>query len=358
MSSPALSSLVPAPVPRRPMGLVFAAIVLALMTCMGFFSGASVIFAAVFIRTPQLARYPMVEDIQIGMGVFILLVSGFCAFTVTGLFRIKRWARFSILILGGLLAFYFFLTAVLFFVFAFSSMALQPTAAGVPPGMIKGAFLGLGGFCCLFSWVGVWWLVYFNLRRIRALFATNGVGPLPELPAQAPVSAAGVWIDPNTPKRGAIEILVICLAVLYLLGAASGIVTAFLHFPLFFIGFVVRGTSASVAALLFSAISLGMGIGLLRRMKAAWVTALAFNALGLVSTLAMLTPRNRAMMADYQQEIFRHMFSGAFPYPPPSQFNPASTYFLGAVVGALTVGAIFWLLLKARPLFDRKEIAS
>ncbi len=358
MNSSVSTQALPPHTPGRPMGLVLSAIVLALMTCVGLISGVSVIFTAVFIRTPQLAQYPVVEAFQIGVGIVILIISGFCAWTVVGLCRIRRWARISILILGGLLAFFSLLFVLVMCVLAFTSLAPPPGTPGVSPAMMRVIFLGAGGFYLLLMLVGIWWLVYFNLHRIRTLFAANGARPQPESAFQAGMPVVGVWIDPNTPKRGAIEILVICLAVLYLFSATSGIVTAFLHFPLFFMGFIFRGTSASVAALFFSAISLGMGIGLLRRIKAAWVTTLAFNALGLVSTLLMLTPRNRAMMADYQQEILRHMFSGAVPFPSPSQFNPASTFFLGAVVGVLMVGAVFWLLFKARPLFERKGMAS
>lgn len=338
------------------MGLVLAAIVLALMSCVGLLGGFFTLMGAVLVRTPQLAQYPVVVAVQICGGVVVLLLSGFCAWIVVGLFRVQEWARFSILFLGGLLALFSLISAVGYCVLAFTSSV--PAEAAYPPAFVKVAFLSLGGISLLFTLVGVWWLVYFNLRRTRALFAANGPHQQPESLPQSPAPVEGVWIDPNKPRRSVIELLVICLAALYCFGALWGIVEAFVRFPVFFLGFTFRGNSASVAGLLMAAIELGLGVGLLRRMKPAWAVALAFNALGLIYTLFMLTPQYRAAMADYQQEMFRHTFSGAFPYPPPNQFMMGTIYFVSAIFGCLMVGVVFWLLIRARPLFEQKETAS
>ena len=361
MSSPVSSPVAPAPAPRRPMGLVIAAIVLALMSCVGLLGGFFTLMGAVFVRTPQLAQYPVIESVQICLGIVVLLISAFCAWTVVGLFRVQKWARFSILFLGGLLAFFSFANAAIYLVLSFSSFAsfaTPPNAPGVSPLVMKAIFLGLAGFSLLFTLVGVWWLVYFNLRRTRAVFAMNGAQPFPELLSQGPAAVEGVWIDPNKPKRSVIELLVICLAVLYFFGALWGVIEAFVRFPLFFLGFIFRGNSASVVGLVMAAIDIGLGIGLLRRMKPAWAVALAFNALGLVYMLFMLTPHYRATFADYQQEMFRHTFSGAFPYPPPNQLMMGPILIVSAIFGCLMVGAVFWLLIRARPLFEQKETAS
>jgi len=291
MSSPALNPVMPAPGPRRPIGLILAAVALGLMTCQGFLSAGIAIFSALVIRPPETAQYPAITAVEIGIGVIMLLISGLCAFVVVGIFRLKGWAR--ILILGGLLVLFSAPVAILFIALAFTSFINTADTPGVSPAAMRFIFLGMGGVLML---VGIWWLVYFNLRRIRALFARNGTPVQPELLLYTSLPPAQ---GPEASSRNVIEILLTCLAVLYLFGAASGIVMALTQFPLFFLGFTFRGVSGSVVALAFAIFNLGVGIGILRRVKLAWVAALAFQFVGLISTLLMFLPRNRALMADY-----------------------------------------------------------
>jgi len=296
MSSPALNPVMPAPGPRRPIGLILAAVALGLMTCQGFLSAGIAIFSALVIRPPETAQYPAITAVEIGIGVIMLLISGLCAFVVVGIFRLKGWARIGILILGGLLVLFSTPVAILFIAFAFTSFINTADTPGVSPAAMRFIFLGMGGVLMLVALVGIWWLVYFDLRRIRALFARNGTPVQPELLPYASLPPAQ---GPEASSRNVIEILLTCLAVLYLFGAASGIVMALTQFPLFFLGFTFRGVSGSVVALAFAIFNLGVGIGILRRVKLAWVAALAFQFVGLISTLLMFLPRNRALMADY-----------------------------------------------------------
>lgn len=336
------------------MGVVFAAVVLGLMTCMGFLCGVLTMFSAVLVQRPQMAQYPILEGFQIGSGIFVLLVSGFCGWTVVALFRMKSWARVSIIVLGGLLAFFMFFSAALYVLLAFSSSGLVPDTPGASPAMIKGIFLGLTFFSLLVALVGVWWLVYFNLQRVRTLFAMSGRVGQREILSQDLVPAGGAWNGSTVPKRTMVEVLVICLGVLYLLGVISGIVNAFLQYPLFLLGFILRGVSVAVISLVFAAISLGLGIGLLRREKFAWLGALAFTGFGLVHALLMLLPRYQSRMADYQQTVFRSMQSGAIA----AATDPMTKRIMGpmnlasVVVGVVMSGAIVWLLIRAKPLFE------
>lgn len=340
------------------------------MTLFWLLAGVASVFVAIFIRMPQAAQYPVMEGAQIGTGIVILLLSGLCAYVVVGLFRLKNWARIGILIVGGVVAFYSLVMAGIFCMMAFIHLdAFMPAGTtGASLALMKGVFLAMGGISFLFLFVGVWWLVYFNLRRIRALFASHGARLLAEPLPLAPIPVAGVWIDPDNvwgndrgkPKRSMIEVLVIGLAALYFLGACYGIGEAFVRFPLFFLGHIFRGGSTAVFGIVMAVIEIGLGIGLLRRTKPAWVAALVLNALWLVSTLVMLTPHSRAKMVDYQQEMMQHSFFGAFPQPSPAQITQTmmgSVYFIGAIFGVLAVGAVFWLLIVARPLFDPKKIA-
>lgn len=356
----------PAPA-KRPVGLVLAALVLALFTCMGVLSGVSVLLTPILVHPPQVEQYPVIEVVQITFGIFLLLLCALCGWTVVGLFRIKRWARIGMIVLGAVVAVISFLMAVLYFVLAFASIPIPQGSPTVAPAMMKVVFFGLAGFSLVFTLVGVWWLVYFNLRSVRAVFAGNnatGNGGRPQLvvPLQAAAQVAGVSV--TAPKRDVIEILVICLAVLYLFGAFCGLVEAFVRFPLF-LGVTLRGWSASGVALVLAAINAGLGIGLLRRAKPAWIGGLIWNGLGVIWAAAAFTPGVRAGVVNYQQTV-NQSFSGWLPQSPQTQFQtqlqtqlmtgPMYDVFLG--FSLLAVILIVWLLVRAKPLFEAKKLTN
>jgi hypothetical protein len=346
MSASAPAPTLPLPAPRRPIGLILAAIALALMTCMGLLSGAMMVLVSTFIHSPETAQFPAIKMIGIGIGVLTLLISGFCVWTVVGLFRVRKWARISILILGGLVALFALLGALSSVVAALGQSMVPQSSPGLPPGTMKIVLLGTAAFYFCVGLIGVWWLVYFNLRRVRAVFTAYGA-----LRRNGVASPPSMWIDPNVQRHSAIGILVNCLAALYILGAVSGLVCAFLHLPLFFLGHIFHGTPAALFLLITSAIGIGIATGLVRRMKVAWIAALVFNALGVISELALVVPANRAAIGSYQQEIFARMFH-AFPMRSTIQLMPDQTIIIGAISGTLMFIAIFWLLIRARSLFQ------
>lgn len=349
MSASAPAQTLPLPAPQRPVGLILAAIALALITCMGLLSGITMVLVFALIHTPETAPFPALKVIGIGMGVVTLLISGFCAWTVVGLFRVRQWARVSIFILGVLLALFALLGALSSVIAALSQSMVPQSGPGLPPGTMKIVLLGTAAFYFCMGLIGVWWLVYFNLRRVKAVFAAYGVLRQNGMAPAAPME--GVWVDPSNQKHSAIGTLVNCLAVLYILGAVSGVVCALLHFPVFFLGHIFHGTSAGLLLLAMSAISIAIAIGLIRRMKVAWIGALVFNALGVISELALVLPANRAAIRSYQQEIVSRMFH-AFPMRT-DQLMPGQTIVVGAIVGTLMLIAIFWLLIRARSLFQQ-----
>jgi hypothetical protein len=123
---------------------------------------------------PETSRYPLIAVFQIGFGIVALLISLFCGWTVVGLFRLQRWARYSVIVLGGALAIFSTLSAILFFALAFSPAISAPNASGMRPATMRIVSLAMAGFFLFVALIGVWWLVYFNLRRIREVFRRSG----------------------------------------------------------------------------------------------------------------------------------------------------------------------------------------
>lgn len=355
MSTSGLDFPSPAPMMKRtrPVGVIVAAIVLALIAAQGLLTAASSIFVAVAIHNPETSRYPVIAAFQIGFGIVVLLISVFCAWTVVGLFRLRRWARYSVIVFGGALAVFSTLFAILFLAMSFNPAISAPNASGMPPTTMRIISLVMAGFFLFVTLIGIWWLVYFNLRHVREIFLRSGALALTPLES---VVNSGFPRSGIEPGGGVIGVLVTCVAVLYLLTAASGVVMALLRFPLFFLGFTFRGLAASLLSIAFAALGLGLGIGLLRHIKSAWAVALAFQIFGMISSLLLLLPGYRSRFGDYQIELSRRLFSW-MSFPPQTATQPMQgpAYFAGFVFAFLLGGAVFWLLIRARPLFGTKD---
>jgi hypothetical protein len=142
--------------------------------------------------------------------------------------------------------------------------------------------------------------------------------------------------------------------VLYLIGSFSGIFIALSHFPMFFLGFIIRGNAASIFGIGLTLLNLVVGIGILRRNYAAWVVAFAVQAIGILASVMLFLPRNRALFVAYQRELTQHLFGGT-AFPLSTATNPmqssSALYLASAGFGIVIAGAILWLLMRTRPLF-------
>jgi hypothetical protein len=164
------------PARRRPVGVTAAAIVLGLLASVAFLV-ACFTLRVVLLRPHifQSAIYSAwVCELQVGMMVVFFLLSSVAACVVIGLFRMKRWARLGILILGGYLAVFYGAVAI-GLVFA-SNFYWTHSPLGSHAAMIHFVIVRVCQLLLMAS-IGLWWLVYFNLPRIRKLFVARGLEP-------------------------------------------------------------------------------------------------------------------------------------------------------------------------------------
>lgn len=144
--------------------------------------------------------------------------------------------------------------------------------------------------------------------------------------------------------------LVICLAVFYFFGVVSTIGMAWLHFPLFLLGFIIRGFGAFVLTLALAALILA--IGLLRRQQWSWFLTFAFQLYGIFSSLFLVLPSNRRALARYQQETSLSMLTRfGLSVAPANLLQGSTVYVFSGVFVILFAAAVIWLLLRARPYF-------
>ncbi len=158
---------------NKPVGISLAAIVLALMTAVGALFAAGSIAALFFTRHPIIPPIPTVKLFVICFDILMLLLLLWGIWTVVGLFKLKPWARFSILALGALDLCFFGLQSVGLLVLrtraGFSMM--MPSGPGAIN--VSAILLEIAVLDALLALIGVWWLVYFSLSRVRLAFGST-----------------------------------------------------------------------------------------------------------------------------------------------------------------------------------------
>lgn len=274
----------------------------------------------------------------------ILLVSLFCGWTAVDLFRMRVWARYSILILGGMeFLFCALMTAVMILV---RSAPLPASAATPTPLNMHAMLVGLAVTYGLFSLIGAWWLVYFNLAPVRHAFAdarqTGG------MPAQGVGEGQIAMAAPQEAGTPAWRIVIIVWASLMLFGAVSLPMVMFLHVPLFLFGLILRGAAANAVVLLLVAVQLYLAAGLLMKWKPGWYLGLAWQIYTIVYFLTFLLPGMWGRFTAYQQDM---MGRWGFTVTGPNvttMVDPWPFIAMGLIAAIAMAAVMTWALVRRR----------
>jgi uncharacterized membrane protein (DUF2068 family) len=259
---------------------------------------------------------------------FLLALALWGILTTVGLFRLRRWARYSVLIIGGALALFglFSLLGTLVLL----AMPL-PVASGVDASQVQAtqtitriAFGVVGLIDAITAAVGIFWLVYFNKKRVRELFA----------------SAAGEALQSRRPFP------ISLLAVFNLIGAASCLLMAFLPLPAVIFGLVLHGWQKAALYLVFAALQAAVGVGLWRLEEWGRKLALGFIAFGVVQAAVYLV--RPALVLRYSAEVNQIM--APMPSPLPIEFQ-SMMYRTSFGLSALFCIAIAAVLVHYRAAF-------
>jgi hypothetical protein len=261
---------------------------------------------------PEAAPPANFRIMLVGAALLYAALAAWGIATGVGLFRLRAWARASILVFSGLEVFVFLFSAPMLFI-----VSRMPQMQAQAPGFQTGTMIVLA-FMGLVAAVGVWWLVLFNLKSVRAQFdETRTTGAY----AESGDSAQARAMRPHRPLS------VTIIACLYLLGT-PGIVFALIRpFPGVLLGWLLEGNAARAVHCVNIAVGLAVGIGLLRLKPWArllgiyvavwhWLNSLIFSLLPghteqLVRVMMQLNAGNRQPFAPEIQMIFLRFAWGA-----------------------------------------------
>jgi len=324
---------------KRPIGLILSAIVLGLATLLLLLMTALTAFAAIFSgRQPSIATSPhWVIYLMLAVSIFYAALAVWGILTVIGILRLRSWARYSILIIGGGLA--VFNVIAIFGTLLSRTMlpTLQAQQPAVDPNIMSIVFVVLTVIYLLVAMIGIWWLIYFNLRSIRELFSN------PAMLVQSSSSAVG--------KFSRVPTAIMIIGCLLIFSAASCLICALLPFPAFLMGFILPPAVTHVFYLCLAALFAFMGYGLLRLKESARLLTIAFLIWGSCNILMAALPWYQAKFRLYMAQMFAAM--PAIPGQPKVLFPYSSTVVLISCIWCLIFyGVIFWLLHRHRGAFQ------
>ena len=274
---------------------------------------------------------PFVRTGMLAVEGFMMAISLFGIATGIGLLYSRNWARISILIWGGFSAFFGLIGIPVIYFMRFPPTPNTPALTPESMQVVRWILVAVYGFPLL---IGVWWLILFNRKSVKAQFA----GILES-------GDSGLAKKPSCPLPIAVLAWIYVTAILNLLFLP---LFSF-RFPVLFFGRVLHGR-VSLTLLILSCLAFFVaGVGLLKLKPWGYSLTMGLQFFWVASAAAtLLTPNYKVAMDSYLKEMQASM------HLPETQFSPASfsqNYGWTVFLGLLLAGAILGMLVYYRPRF-------
>ncbi|HXA56890.1 MAG TPA: hypothetical protein VNU84_05600 [Candidatus Acidoferrum sp.] len=326
---------------QRSTGVLLSAI-LVLLGC-----AATVLFAALMVigfavvpageASSTFIHYAILFTILVFVGL-----AGWGIATVFGLLGLRNWARISMLVFSGLMA-----------VFCFFPMIVMPfvpipQSDSTPRNFQLIFHAGSVIFYGFFVALGVFWVIYFNKRGVKAQF-------VPAVAVSSESAAAfrtAVPVD-NAPVRLKRPILITVWSWFLIASALFAPLVLVLHTPLILFGRILVGRPFELWAVLLAAAGLAAGIGMLKLRWWGWAVALCLQLVTILnSAYTMAVPGAMARFLDAMQ-----MQQSAMGLPSTAATLPPALLEVSSGFGALFAIAVFVMLLIYRQAFAEQSPA-
>jgi len=270
--------------------------------------------------------------------------------TGIGLWRLKNWARISIIVFSVLLI----LTG------GFSGLMMlavpMPSTPNntVDPSVMTGIRMAIGAFMLALAGIGVWWLVFFNRSKVKEQFGQLPFVPATGSPMQTGQFPQGTPASVNDPGDGKRPLSIAIIAWFLLIGCVFIPFTLMLRFPAVLFTKLLTGWPAVLFYLSFAVAQLCIGIGLLRLKPAARIAAIIYFVFGSVNAaIFYLAPGGHARMLalmERQQSMFPWM--RMLPDQPEFHFDTAPFMVMGAVSGLIGIMVPLYFLITRKVAYE------
>jgi hypothetical protein len=334
---------------NRPLPVTLSAILLGLLAALQLVLTVLMALAGLLILhkglpAPPRTSYPpsFLPIMMSVMSLFFVALAVWSILTLIGLVRMRSWARYSVLVIAGCVAFFAGMISLMSFAMPFLLSSLASQSPAPNPDIRHGAFFFGGTLCAIFTAIGIALLVYFNLAKTRALFQQN-----------APLNLRPSNTSTGRPRPTAITVI----SWIYLISAPFCLIYFFLPVPGFLFGFVFYGMAAHLFYVSVGILSFAIGYGLLRLHNGARLAVFAWYGVALINALILVTPWGRTQFHAYMNAINTKMVVYGSQQPPPN--FASSPYFVGfmTLIGLAICAFALWLLHRHREAFTPAPLA-
>ena len=347
---------------RRPSGGV---IVIAVLSLLG--SALCLLMGIFMLAIPMIAPGPQTPNTPIPPGAFkvLMLVSSLFyigpaiwgILTGIGLFRLKEWARISIIVFSVLLV----------LMVGFSGLALVLIPIPIPPGQaVDQTFMTVfrlvaGALSLFLVSIGVWWLVFFNRAKVKQQFAKvppaiAGLVPAPQFANLS--SAAPTIVMPTRPKP---PLSLTVIAYLMLVGCFYMPFNLLMQAPAVLFTKVLTGWSAGIYYFAVLALALYIAIGLLRLWPKACKVGIFYQMFLLINmAIFYLVPGGQSRMLELLEgsqatNPWTRLWTGE---QAAFHFNIMPFVWIGMAVGMISVLVELYFLITRRAAFEAAAAAK
>jgi hypothetical protein len=270
--------------------------------------------------------------------------------TAIGLWRLKNWARISIIVFSVLLILMGGFTGLIMLIMPFPS---TPTATPDPAFMATVRIV-MGGFWLTLLGIGIWWLVFFTRAKVVEQFVPPSV-PSPEASSLSENARLNDRLSGQaSASAGKRPLSITIIAWLLLVGCVFMPLGLVFRMPAVVFTSLVAGRTAFLVYLSFIAAQLFIGIGLLRLKPVARIGAIAYFVFGFVNTAVFyFAPGSHARMLallESERSIFPWMRQ--FQDQAQYQLDLAPSLMLGSIVGLVLIAVQLYFLIARKRAFE------
>jgi hypothetical protein len=271
--------------------------------------------------------------------------------TSIGLWRLKNWARISIIVFSVLLILMGGFSGLMTLVVPMP----PPPNSTVDPSVMTGIRISMGAFMLALAGIGVWWLVFFSRPKVKEQFGQLPLVPAIGSPLPTNQVPPAVYASTNGPSAVERPLSIAIIAWLLLIGSFFLPLCLVLHTPAVLFTKLLIGWPATLFFLSFAVTQFCIGLGLLRLKPTARTAAIIYSVFGALNAAVFyLAPgghgRMQALM-DYQQSVFpwMRMFTDQSEY----HFDTTPFMVMGAVCGLIGMMVQLYFLITRKFAFEK-----
>ncbi len=266
--------------------------------------------------------------------------------TGIGLWRLRNWARISIIVFSVLL--------ILMGGFAglmtlFIPFPVMPTP-GANPAMMGGIRAVMGMFWLTLAGIGVWWVVYFNRSKVKEQFGQTSFVLDDSSQIKAGYSVQGS-VHPDAGKR---PLSITIIAWFLLVGCFFISLTLVMRPPAVLFTTLLTGWPAVLFYLSCAAAQLCIGIGLLRLRPVARTAAIIYFTFFFLNTAVFYfwPGAHDRLLALIQSERSMFPWMRMLPNQPDFQYDMTPFLIFGAFGALVGVAVPLYFLITRRFAFE------